>query len=165
MQWFKWCWSIRFQYVCVISDFFPITKIVPHGPIFGPLLFLIFFNNFHNSNSLFKFILAAEDSSLSCKLNSSHSTEISFESTNELEKVKHLLSSNKIFVNLSKSHSIYLFYHKHFHSLLIKLGSDYISTSDSKNFLGIFLDKQLTFQYHIDLVCSKIAKQTVYFIA
>ena len=57
------------------SSLADITHGVPHGSILGPLLFLIHINDFPNSNLFFKFTLFADDSTLTCALDS-HDAEL-----------------------------------------------------------------------------------------
>ena len=81
LQWFRSYLSDRYQYGSVYSaqsEFLPIMKGVPQGLIQGPILFFNFIDDSPNTNSFFKFILFADESTLSCKTNSSTITEGSF---------------------------------------------------------------------------------------
>ncbi len=58
----------RKQYVDmddVQSEMLIVTTGVPQGSILGPLLFIIYVNNMANSSNLFKFIIYADDNTLS----------------------------------------------------------------------------------------------------
>ena len=87
----------------------------------------------------------AEDSTLSCKINRSNNTEVSFELTSELKNVNSWLDSNKFLVDDSKSTFKNYSYCKNFQLPQINLGNDFISEVDQTNFLGVILDKPLTF--------------------
>ena len=52
------------------SDMFNISTGVPQGSILGPLLFIIYINNFAQSSPKFYFIMYADDTTLSSTLDS-----------------------------------------------------------------------------------------------
>ena len=61
----------RYQFVeydGVQSTMLPISTRVPQGSILGPLLFIIYINDFPNASRLFNFIMYADDTTLSCTI-------------------------------------------------------------------------------------------------
>ena len=105
-QWFKSYLSNRIQFVSANgtdSSALPVTHGVPQGSILGPLLFLIFINDFPNSNPFFKFNLFADDSTLTCKFVNSDESFMKSKLEVELEPVYSWLKMNKIKINLDKS--------------------------------------------------------------
>ena len=67
LDWFKSYLNNRTQYVVysnAISDIKTITHGVPQGSILGPLLFIIYVNNFSMASSLLFSILFADDTSV-----------------------------------------------------------------------------------------------------
>ena len=67
-EWLKSYLSDRNQITVIdgiTSSSSSISHVVPQGSVLGPLLFPIFINDRPNSSSLFKFILFADDSTLS----------------------------------------------------------------------------------------------------
>ncbi len=61
----------RYQFVeydGVQSSMLPISTGVPQGSILGPVLFILYINDFPNASRLFNFIMYADDTTLSCTI-------------------------------------------------------------------------------------------------
>ena len=104
----------------VLSDVRFLTHGVPQGSILGPLLFFIFINDLPNSSSLFKFVMYADDSTLSTPIPGNlHENEINefikFINT-ELSLVNTWLKSNKIQLNSEKTKYMFFFFQETSHS-------------------------------------------------
>ena len=160
-SWFKSYLSNRKQYVNannVNSSSKSIAYGVPQGSILGPLLFLIFINDFPNINPFFKFCLFADDSTLTCKFDTSNEREIKTRLERELLVVDRWLIMNKLKINYDKSKFIIFSYRKHFSLDTIRFGTNCISSTDSTKFLGIHVDNHLNFKPHVHSICNKISK-------
>ena len=100
-KWFKSYLSFRVQFVeynnCH-SDNKQITHGVPQGSIFGPLLFILYINDFSKASDLLFSILFADDTSVFIE-GTAYSSIIKDINT-ELEKVDKWLKSNKLSVNI-----------------------------------------------------------------
>ena len=80
----------RNQFVSINGTDSKVQKItcgVPQGSSLGPLLFLIFINDFRRSCPYFKFTLYADDSTLYCNLNEIDPTLINLTISRELNNV------------------------------------------------------------------------------
>ena len=159
LEWFRNYLTDRKQYVHlngVDSDLHEIKCGVPQGSILGPLLFIIYINDFCRSSDVLSFVLFADDSTLFFSHNDPRSL-VNIVNT-ELNKVMHWIRANKLSLNLQKTKYII------FSNTINTLPSDIIfeSTPLEKvtqiKFLGIIVDNKLSWKNHIDSICKTISR-------
>ena len=128
---------------------------VPQGSILGPLLFLIFINDLPNA---FKFFirLFADDTFL-CAQNDDF-LALENEVNIELKKVYIWLVSNKLTLNIKKSQFMLLTNKKNIPKFTVKINDEELESCDSYKYLGVYIDKSLSWKCHIDYICTKISK-------
>ena len=158
--------SNRKQYVEIEeikSEILPIAVDVPQGSILGPLIFIIYINDFSQPSSIFKFIMYADDTTLFSTLTSfrdiTQDNTIEYLINAELSKVVEWLNINK--VSLNKAKSKYMIFHvpsKGIHSLTLKIDNTTIEKVDEFNFLGLNLDSNLNWKQHTEEISNKCAK-------
>ena len=161
LDWFRSYLTNRQQYVTFknkLSDVRSVDCGVPQGSILGPLLFLIFINDFPNCSNFFKFTLFADDSTLTCRFENDATTSIPTILSNELSNVFKWISANKLKVNTEKCKFIHFSYRQNLNFPPIKINSSSIYQTDSIKFLGIIIDKNLNFKQHITVMSSKLSK-------
>ena len=160
LNWFKSYLSNRKQYVCIndcSSEIKSITCGVPQGSILGPLLFILYINDLADVSDKLFTILFADDTTILIEGNNLHSLINSL--NNELEKLNIWLKSNKLSLNVSKTH--YMVFHRsrrkidHMDPLLDK--SKIIQVRYTK-FLGVIMDDKLRWTHHISYIKNKISK-------
>lgn len=155
-SWLRSYLSSRTQRVIlnnVISGEREVTCGVPQGSILGPLLFLVFINDFPNCSNFFKFTLFADDSTLSC----SFATEqllVFHESVNlNLLSVHNWLEANCIMLNIDKTKYITFSYRGSYQLESVTLAESEVYCVPDIKFLGVVIDKNLNFASHIN-ACS-----------
>ena len=138
-----------------------ITCGVPQGSVLGPTLFLLYINDLPNSSKYFNFRLFADDSNLfhTFKLNEGNIdlTDVS----RNLQAVVSWCNSNKLTINVNKTK--YILFKNRRKTLRVSgqllVSKTILESVESTYFLGICIDKNLTWKKHIDNVCNMLSKK------
>ena len=162
--------SNRSQYTIfenITSPTLEITTGVPQGSILGPLLFIIYINDLNKSCNFLHPIIYADDTTLSASFKSFQSPDMvnsvdETESVNEeLNNIYKWFCTNKLSLNPSKTKAMV------FHSTRKRvtypeliLNGTIIEIVESFDFLGITLEKSLSWKPHVIKISKKISRTT-----
>ena len=140
-----------------ISDILEIICGVPQGSVLGPILFLIYINDIYMSSQILNFHLFADDTSLFYSHENIDTIEAIINS--ELSNVLTWLQANKLTLNIDKSNFI-LFRppQKHVKSIKLKINNFPLEEKPSTKYLGVILDKNLSWKQHVAHINSKLQK-------
>ena len=158
-EWFRSYLANRSQYVMYNnskSETKHITHGVPQGSILGPLLFILYINDFSRASDLFFSILFADD--ISVFIEGQSYTGVIETMNKELKKIVNWLNSNKLTLNIKKTH--YMIFHRSRikKKLKITLHNQTIFETNSLKFLGVIIDNNLKWHAHIGYIKNKISK-------
>ena len=160
-DWFSSYLGNRKQFTCLdntTSDQQIISCGVPQGSVLGPLLFLIYINDFASCSELLDFHLFADDSNLFYK--HKNISIVQSHLNNELSKIHLWLCANKLSLNIEKSNFVL------FHPVQRKIDYDFrlfineekLKQESSIRYLGIMIDSNLNWKSHISYVSKKIRR-------
>ena len=166
-DWFQPYLSNRQQFVSINnsdSNTLHITCGVPQGSVLGPLLFIIYINDFINSSSIFNFHLFADD----CNLFYSDKDLQHLEETvnRELGEINTWLCANKLSLNIDKTHFVIFhpYQKKLNYSMKIEINGKTINQYKSVKYLGILIDCHLTWKEHIQQISKKYLEVLAFFV-
>ena len=128
---------------------------VPQGSILGPLLFLLYVNDF-NLSTTFTTNLFADDTYLS--LHNRSPTILEQEVNIQLDRVNLWLRENKLTLNTEKSTYLILSNRlKSVQKLTVRIGNEVLKESSEAKYLGIIIDNKLSFIPHIKNIKKKLS--------
>ena len=142
-----------------VSELKEINFGVPQGSILGPFLFLLYVNDLPNiSPSIFS-TLYADDTTITLKFNKF--SDIEAECNVILLQLFNWTLANRLSLNFDKTYFNLITKRsppRGIFPLNIHFKGHYISYNSHEKFLGVIFDDKLKFNYHIDMICSKISK-------
>ena len=159
LKWFESYLCNRQQFVCINNSNSSVKNVccgVPQGSILGPLLFILYINDFRNSSKLLSFLLFADDSNI---FYSHHDPQLLLNTLNtELLIVADWIKSNKLSLNLDKTN--YMLFSNAIDYLPGQIMFDNIPLKrvHYSKFLGIIIDEDLTWKPHINNVCTIVSR-------
>ena len=160
-KWFCSYLNERKQFVSIgnaISNYKQISCGVPQGSVLGPLLFLLYINDFNNSSNQLDFHLFADDSNLFY----AHKSLSELETTvnNELQEVFSWLCANKLSLNIEKSNYVIFRPPQKSvnYSINLKINNQTLMHENSIKYLGIMIDSHLNWKSQVCYISKKIKR-------
>jgi hypothetical protein len=157
LDWFRSYLSNRKHYIKygdTDSDQQKITHGVPQGSILGPLLFLIYVNDLPSCLNYSKPVLFADDTSI-CHAHQNMNILVS-QINSDLNNLNDWFKSNKMSLNISKTHYIIFKAKTTLPTNTINIGGIPLMNKTSTIFLGMHIDDQLNWHNHILHVQKKL---------
>ena len=160
-DWFKSYLSNRSQYVSINgydSGRAAINCGVPQGSFLGSLLFLLYINDLNQAIKFCKVHRFVDDTNLLCLGNSIKKLNKLVNA--DLKSLVNWLNANKISLNVKKTKMvIFKSKQKKFEGdLKIKLSGKRLYPTESVKYLGVKIDTNLSWQYHVNDLSVKLSR-------
>ena len=168
LQWFSFYLRDRTQKVVIegkLSDPLPVTSGVPQRSILGPLLFIIFVNDLplHTDNPDALYIYADDTTQV---VADKTVTDMAVALEQDLSKIDHWATVNRMALNTDKTKTILLcsrlkskVIEENIEQLRVRVNNKNIESVNTITLLGIHLDRNLTWNDHMDVTSRKINKR------
>jgi ribonuclease P/MRP protein subunit RPP40 len=137
------------------STLIKVDRRVPHGSILGPILYIVYVNDFSANIDNCEKTCYADDTNM--LLGSSDDKVLHEEAKLILEKCKTYFNTNKLVINHNKT-TVVQFRKKSSHTELsqIFLSDTVLDVCDHAKFLSPYINSNLNCKHHIDKLCKKL---------
>ena len=159
LVWFASYLSGRRQWVNLqrsFSDWGMIRAGVPQGSILGPLLFSIYMNDLPSVVHGCHLNMYADDMELHCSSGDLFSAQRCLQC--DLDSIEFWLSTNQLSLNVGKSHVMLIGSQQKLRNsdLCVIVNDRQLSRVPSLKYLGVYIDKNLTWQKHTQYVYQRV---------
>lgn len=158
LSWFRSYLTDRTQYVHannLDSAILNLKYSVPQGSILGPILFILYINDLPNVSNLAKYIFFADDANLI--ISADNFEELNYRVNIVLDRVQKWVLDNGLKLNARKTKYM-IFTNKVKSDIDVYLDGEKIVLSDRERFLGVIVDSNLNWSYHIKHLKTKISR-------
>lgn len=140
------------------SDYKTVNIGVPQGSILGPLLFLLYINDFPTNDNQYNIVLYADDTTLVFK--HKNLKELIKIINRNLKLIYSWLVANRLTLNYDKTYPM-IFSNRIPRNTVIPriiINRKHLKLSEKVKYLGVLFDPKLNFKYHIAHISNKISK-------
>ena len=148
----------------ITSEPKPVGQGVPQGSILGPVLVLLFVNHVPLHLNISTIDICVDDTTLFLSADWNNITSLTQAISNDLENIEKWSTENKMYINTERTKALLVTGKRLQHklseetaTLKLRLDATNIDQLLHHKLLGLIIDKDLSFEAHIEL-CKKLSK-------